>query len=308
MVAHAQRHRLPTQTPTPSPTSTGPRLPRSGSTNSCLILPRSTGMVTENLTRMMNGSRSSAWSRRPLTWAVGRWTTSLVVAASRTRSPAGTLLLPGSFLFRFGSTTGLALNNDGDTVRLLAPDGAEVDSTTYRSAHADRSFSRSMDGGGSWTDAYPASPGQSNRPPTPTPTPTLTLTRPPTATPTATNTRTPTRHQRQPQRARPPQPRRPSRKASVLNEFLPEPHAIDWNGDGQARFDDEWIELYNLGAAPASLSGWAVADATQAYTLPLGAIIWPRGYLLLYRSQTHRTLGDDPRYGQPAAPGWERRR
>ena len=36
-----------------------------------------------------------------------------------------------------------------------------------------------------------------------------------------------------------------------------------------------------------------MADATQAYTLPLGTMIWPRGYLLLYRSQTHRTLGDD---------------
>ena len=206
--------------------------------------------------------------------------------------PAGTLLLPGTFSFRFGSTTGVELNNDGDTVRLLAPDGAEVDSYSYRPAHAERSFSRSADGVGSWTEAYPASPGQPNRPATPTPTPTLTLTSPPTATPTATSTGTPTRASTATPTGTPTPTATPFAQGIVLNEFLPEPNAIDWNGDGQARFDDEWIELYNLGATPANLGGWAVADATQAYTVPLGTMIWPRGYLLLYRSQTHRTLGD----------------
>ena len=41
----------------------------------------------------------------------------------------------------------------------------------------------------------------------------------------------------------------------VLNEFLPSP-ASDWDGDGTANAEDEWIEFYNPSDAWIDLSGW----------------------------------------------------
>ena len=176
--------------------------------------------------------------------------------------PAGTLLQPGGFLVLFRDRTGVTLNNDGDTVRLLGPDAAEVDTFTYAKAKNDRSFSRSTDGDGAWTDTYPPSPGRANIAPTPTPTPT--------ATPTST----------------------PFPAGVTLNELLPDPQRVDWDQNGVADFVDEWIELYNGSPAPAALGGWAILDDTKAYTLPLGLTIWPQSHLLLYRRETGLSLSD----------------
>ena len=66
---------------------------------------------------------------------------------------AGTLLPPGGFLLRFRATTKVALNIDGDTVRLLAPDGREVDSYSYTRSHPDHSFGRAADGVGDWIES-----------------------------------------------------------------------------------------------------------------------------------------------------------
>jgi hypothetical protein len=79
----------------------------------------------------------------------------------------------------------------------------------------------------------------------------------------------------------------------VLNEILPEPRLVDWNQDGTVTYEDEWIELYNFSAQPVSLGSWAVADETRAFTLPVGTVIWPHGYLTLFRTQTRLALGDD---------------
>ena len=68
---------------------------------------------------------------------------------------------------------------------------------------------------------------------------------------------------------------------------------MDWDQNGAITYEDEWIELYNLNPQPVFLGGWAVADATHAFTLPLGTVIWPHGYLVLFRGQTHLALGDD---------------
>jgi hypothetical protein len=176
--------------------------------------------------------------------------------------PAGAAVGPGAFLVVFRSTSGLALNNDADTARLLAPDGIEIDSYAYESPRADRSYSRSGEGDGPWTDAYPPSPGRPNAPATPTPT----------VTPTATVT--------------------PFPAGVMLNELLPDPRFVDWDGNGKADFTDEFIELYNAAAAPAQLGGWALADDTRTYTIPVGTVIWPQSYLLLFRTGTDLALGD----------------
>lgn len=194
--------------------------------------------------------------------------------------PAGTLLLSGDFLVLFRRQTGIALNNDGDSARLVAPDGAEVDNLSYTAVEPDASYSRMIDGTGDWTQAYPPSPGRSNRPAAPSATPTASPSA--TATPTGIASSTPT----------PSPTATPFSSAIYLNEILPEP-AADWNGDGDVDSQDEFVELYNFGAFAVNLGGWAVADDTNAYTLPLGTMIWPYGFLTLYRSQMHRSLGND---------------
>ncbi len=194
--------------------------------------------------------------------------------------PAEVRLSPGAFLVLYRSTTGVALNNDGDTARLLGPDGAEIDAFTYAGSNADGSYSRVIDGAGAWTAAYPPSPGRANVPATPSPTatitPTATRTATPTITPTATSTATPTQFP----------------AGITLNEILPNPQTEDWDEDGAANFRDEWIELYNAGPTAAALGGWVLADATTVYTLPVGTVIWPASYLLLFRDQTGLTLSD----------------
>jgi len=176
--------------------------------------------------------------------------------------PVGTYLQPGGFLLLFRRQTGVALNNDTDTVRLLGPDGVEVDTFAYTNPEGDRSYSRATDGDGPWTDTYPPSPGRSNVPATPTPTPTA----------TATATAFPT--------------------GLTLNEILSDPRFTDWDQDGTANFADEFIELHNAGPTSAAVGGWALADDTKTYTIPLGTVIWPRGYLLLFRRQTGLSLSD----------------
>jgi len=120
------------------------------------------------------------WNGSGLAVDLGGWTlddAAEATAASLSTSkpyviPAGRVIEPGGFLLFFRRQTGLTLNNDGDTVRLLGPDGAVLDAFTYDSSPgADVSWSRAGDGRPRWTRAYPPSPGSSNQPPPPTPTP-----------------------------------------------------------------------------------------------------------------------------------------
>ncbi len=182
--------------------------------------------------------------------------------------PTGTVIPGRGYLVIYRSTSGVALNQDTDTARLLAPDGREMDTFAYANPRRDASYSRTVDGAGAWTDSYPPSPRGPNVPGPATPAPT--------ASPTATAGLTAT----------------PFPDGIVLNEVLAHPFAGDWDGSGTANYMDEWVELYNLGDAPAQLGGWQVVDDTRAYTLPLGVVIWPRSHLLLFRAETRLSLGD----------------
>lgn len=189
--------------------------------------------------------------------------------------PPGTVIPAHGFLAFFRSQTNLALNNDGDWVRLLRPDGLVVEQVQYATSHDDEAYSKIVDGGSEWTPSYPPSPGGSNTPGG-TPTPTLTPTA--SATPTATPGGTPT----------------PFPAGVGLNEFLPRP-ASDWNGDGQANADDEYVELFNAADRAADLGGWLLDDAaggSQPYRIPDGVAIAASGFLVLYRSQTGVALND----------------
>ncbi|MEA3346292.1 MAG: lamin tail domain-containing protein, partial [Chloroflexota bacterium] len=67
------------------------------------------------------------------------------------------------YLVLFKDETGVALNDSGDTVRLLRPDGSVADEMSYaRSPGYDRTWSRTEDGGGEWTADYKPTMGETN--------------------------------------------------------------------------------------------------------------------------------------------------
>jgi hypothetical protein len=87
---------------------------------------------------------------------------------------------------------------------------------------------------------------------------------------------------------------KPLPEAVVLNEILPTPNGVDWDGDGAADYQDEWIELYNAGSTTVGLGGWRVQEASGAtYVIPLDTNLAPAGYLVLYRRETGLALNND---------------
>ncbi len=90
--------------------------------------------------------------------------------------PDGTLISPGQFLVFFDGQTGVGLNDEGDTVRLLAPDDAVLDQVTYDDDPGlGVAWSRLPDGTGPWNSRSLPTPGFANQailvPPTATPPP-----------------------------------------------------------------------------------------------------------------------------------------
>ncbi len=77
--------------------------------------------------------------------------------------PAGTIIPAYGFIVFYQSETGIALNNAGDTVNFINPDGTTViDSYTYGSSSDDVSYGRETDGGATWVTFNSPTPGASN--------------------------------------------------------------------------------------------------------------------------------------------------
>jgi hypothetical protein len=73
-----------------------------------------------------------------------------------------------------------------------------------------------------------------------------------------------------------------------LSEVLPVPAEIDWDGDGSANADDQWIELHNNSPVTLSLAGWVVGNSAGGgtlYRMPRGTTLRAGAYLVLYRGQ-----------------------
>jgi len=81
--------------------------------------------------------------------------------------PEGTTLLAGEYRVFYRYDTHVILNNEGDSVRLLAPDGVVVDAFDYEQTDYDVSYSRSQGCEGEWVSGWPPSPGEPNATPTP---------------------------------------------------------------------------------------------------------------------------------------------
>jgi hypothetical protein len=81
----------------------------------------------------------------------------------------------------------------------------------------------------------------------------------------------------------------------VINEVLPAPKAVDWDGDGKANAADEWIEIHNASARPVDLSGWRLEvgkGAGSVYRIPRGTVLRAGAILVLYQRQTRLRLED----------------
>jgi len=77
----------------------------------------------------------------------------------------GDTILPGGYVAYFRSKTGLALNDDGDSVRFLTPDGYLVDEIHYLSVRAyNLSYGRLPDGSGRLAYGLWPTPRRPNRP------------------------------------------------------------------------------------------------------------------------------------------------
>jgi len=77
--------------------------------------------------------------------------------------PASTYIPAGGFLLFTKAETGIALNNAGDTVHFLKPDGTTVlDSYSYTTTSYNVSYGRETDGAVTWTTFASPTPGASN--------------------------------------------------------------------------------------------------------------------------------------------------
>lgn len=205
----------------------------------------------------------------------------------------------------------LGLPDRTATVRLLNNNGVLVNQFSYSSPLCSRSIGRYPDGGSMWRDDLLPSPGGANVAPTHTRTATgtPTKTRTPTRTLTATCTHTSTRWaDNTPGPLATSSPTRQLHINVCISEFLPAPDSImDWDGDGEANYRDEWIELHNASMEDLDLRGWKLDDraggGAQPYTFPAGAKLLAGQYRAYYLRDTGIALnnsgGDDVRLLAP---------
>jgi hypothetical protein len=78
----------------------------------------------------------------------------------------------------------------------------------------------------------------------------------------------------------------------LINELLPSPSMVDWDGDGIANESDEWIELVNAGDGVMKLGGWSIVSGGRAYVLPKDVVLASGGLLVLFQTQTGIELTD----------------
>jgi hypothetical protein len=199
-----------------------------------------------------------------------------------------------------------ALSNNDEILRLYAPDGEVVDTANLdggawpagsgspqygsmerRGVVADSSTAWTTNTGevanghDAAGDLIRGTPRQPNWAYTVTGTPTATATPTPIRTPTRTPIHTPIRT--------------PTLGPGILviNEFLPRPRT-DWNGDGAVNFEDEFIEVMNIGDQAADLRGLRLDDGdggSSPYTLP-SSMLQAGQMVVFYGSQTRISLSD----------------
>lgn len=81
-----------------------------------------------------------------------------------------------------------------------------------------------------------------------------------------------------------------------LNEILPYPRSVNWDGRAPANPADEWIELYNASRRPVDLTGWSITvqvpgrRAAQTYRFARRTTLAAGDYLVLFQRETRLVL------------------
>ena len=87
----------------------------------------------------------------------------------------------------------------------------------------------------------------------------------------------------------------PTRPVVAINEVLPVPKTVDWDGNGKANAADEWIELLNTTRRSVDISGYRLETGRSGaliYRIPRGTVLRAGAILVLYQRQTRLTLED----------------
>ena len=89
----------------------------------------------------------------------------------------------------------------------------------------------------------------------------------------------------------------PTRTPGIwLNELLPAPAKVDWDGDKKLTARDEWVEIRNSTGRAADLSGWTLeasgGGAKRVFRLPRRTTLPAGGFLVLYDRQTRLSMED----------------
>lgn len=248
----------------------------------------------------------------------GWWLDDIDGGGSRPGDLPGVTIPENGFAVFFRSFTGVALNDDGDTVRLLAPDGRLIDQITYLPVQAyNLSFGRLPDGGDRLAYGLWPTPGRANllfeetMPPRPSG-PFYPGLCPPGEWPAGGRVVRASMERRdwpddpgswtafagngglgrdargRPIAGTPGGPNwaleesGPLRLGSVSDPPLVLIHEIAWAGT-RAHSTDEWIELYNPGQATVELTGWTLTDGNDI-DIELAGQVAAGGYFLLERT------------------------
>jgi len=183
--------------------------------------------------------------------------------------PEGIKISPQGFLIFQRPTTKIVLNNDGDSVSLLQPNGALVENVGYEKAPEGQSFAR-QDPEWFWTTTL--TPGKVNI-----------IAKDENAAEKETAEKTSEDSKKTGEASTVIHP-----SGIFINEILPSPTGPDEQ--------EEWIELFNSNNSEVNISGWQISDTTgkvKNYIFSEGAKIATQGFLVLKRPETKIILNND---------------
>ena len=192
--------------------------------------------------------------------------------------PAGFSLAAGEYRVVYREDSGLALNNTGDSVRLLDPDEVVQAEVIYESSVPEgHSVNRNNDG--EYVQSTTVTPGIKNVLTLPTPKPS--------SSPKVSSVKGSIATVSSQSGDEKEEEKGDNSTAVKISRVLPNPVGLDGEG--------EFIELKNTGVTPVNLSGWEIDDAeggSQSYTIPSGINIASEQTLLFLREETGIALNN----------------
>lgn len=184
--------------------------------------------------------------------------------------PTGTVLMSDEYLAIYTDSPHVSLNDAGDHVRLVRPDGVVQDDVVYTGSTRGYSYNRTDDA--QYEQSSFLTPNAANQL-LPSPSPSVTPTPTPSISPASI---LPT-----------PVPLYSDR--IFINEFLPNPKGDDGVG--------EFIELINVSSEPVDISEWILDDVGDAgsapFSIPDETVIPGNGFVVFYRPLTKISLNND---------------